>query len=91
MIKVVKYILIILSLVLSALLVINIVKYNNYKEINNTIIENTNNYKNQIDTNDNKSQNLNNDLQSLKEKNKDKIWEYERWIKWTEEIIEKTN
>lgn len=91
MIKVVKFSLIICSFILTALLVVNIIKYNNNLKNNNNLIDTTNNYQNKIKDNNTKKEQLETELISLKEEKKDKIWEYDRWIKWNQEIKEKIN
>ncbi len=91
MIKFLKQILIVCPIILTILLAINIYKYNNYKNTNQNHIDNTNNLELKINDNTNKIENLNDELTSLKEEEKDKIWEYERWIKWNKEMLEKIN
>ena len=89
--KIIKSILIVCPIILTILLGINIYKYVSYKENNQTLIENTNNYESKTNENTIKKENLNNELSSLKEEKKDKLWEYERWIKWNKEMLEKIN
>ena len=89
--KIIKSILIVCPIILTILLGINIYKYITYKENNKNLIENTNNYNSKTNENTIKTENLNIELSSLKEEKKDKLWEYERWIKWQKEIIEKIN
>ena len=91
MIKYLKYILIIFPIILVILLGINIYKYNTYKNNNHAIIKNTNSYEEKIKDYTYKLESLNKELTSLKEEKKDKIWEYERWIKWNKEMLEKIN
>ena len=66
--------------------------YNNYKKIKNdnlkineTIKGNTKS----INSKDEEKKNLDKELAELKEKNKDKIAENEKWEKWTKEVKEK--
>ena len=89
--KYIKYILIICPIILSILLTINIYKYINIKNNNTNIIENTNIFKNNFNKNINKQEELQKELNKLKENNKDKIIELNRWIKWNKEIQEKIN
>lgn len=86
--KTLKYILIGVPCVLIILLGINIYKYISYQNDNELIIESTNSYNNKINKNKNKLDNLNDELTSLKEEKEDKLWEYERWIKWKKEMLE---
>jgi len=86
--KTLKYILISVPCVLTILLGINIYKYISYQNNNELTIENTNNYNEKISDNNNKLESLNDELTSLKEEKEDKIWEYERWIKWNKEMLE---
>lgn len=89
--KILKSILIVIPIILTILLGINIYKYITYKENNKTLIDNTNNFEFKINDNTIKEENLNNELSSLKEERKEKLWEYERWIKWNQEMLEKIN
>lgn len=89
MMKYLKYTLICVPCVLTILLGVNIYKYFSYQNNNEIIIENTNNYSKQINEYNNKKEELNQELTTLKEENKDKIWEYERWVKWNQEMLEK--
>ena len=89
MIKKVKYLLIIFPIILSILLTINIFNYNNYKNKIKDTIENNNNYLEKINENDKQKEKLEINLFNLKEEKKDKIWEYDRWTKWNQEITEK--
>lgn len=89
MIKKRNYLLFIIPIILSILLVINISIYNTNKNKNNKLITNINNYQEDIKKITNNKEELNNRLEILKEKNQDKIWEYDRWIKWNKEIKEK--
>ena len=89
MIKKRNYLLFIIPIILSILLVINISIYNTNKNKNNKLITNINNYQEDIKKITNNKEELNNQLEILKEKNQDKIWEYDRWIKWNKEIKEK--
>lgn len=91
MIKIIKYILVICPIILSILLVVNITKYNEAKSNNKSIIESTNNYEVKINDNITKKEELKKEVLSLQEENKDKIWQYDRWIKWNKEIKEKIN
>lgn len=89
--KYIKYILIACPIILSILLVININKYLNNKNNNLDIIENTNIFKDNFNKNINKQETLQKELNILKEDNKDKIIELNKWIKWNKEIQEKLN
>lgn len=89
--KIIKYILIICPIILIIILGINIYKYITYKENIQTINKNTDNYILKINDNNIKKENLNNELNSLKEEKKDKLLKYERYIKWNKEILEKIN
>jgi len=91
MIKKLNYILIICPIILSILLIINIIKYNNYQTKNQNIINSNNNYQEKITKDNQKKEQLTNKINNLKEEKKDKIWEYDRWIKWNQEIISKIN
>lgn len=89
--KYIKYILIGCPIILTILLGINIYKYTSYKINNEEIIKSTNNYNQKITENNKKQQQLNKELTDLKKEKEDKIWEYERWIKWNEEMLKKIN
>lgn len=91
MIKIIKILLIVCSMILFVFLSKNIHTYLFYKDNNEVIIKNTNNYEQKINDNIIKINNLNNELNALKEQNSEKIWNYERWIKWNNEILEKIN
>lgn len=89
--KAVKGILITIPIILSGFLAFNIYEYSN------TIKENKN-IKNRLKENNEKVLNINNaneetekKLNTLKEEKKDKIKEYERWLKWEKDIKEKIN
>lgn len=89
--KIIKRILIIIPIILSGFLALNIYKYNTvsnkHKEIDKNLInqqeknKNSNTEKEELITKSNK----------LKEEKKDKIKNYERWLKWEEEIKAKIN
>lgn len=89
--KIVKYILIICPIILSLLLGINIYKYISSKNQNENLIDKSNTYELKNQDNLTKKEKLEQELTSLKEKNKDKIERYEKWIKWNEEMQEKIN
>ena len=91
MIKKLNFLLIIFPIILSILLVINIYKYLDNKNNNQNIINNTQEYNIKIQENNNILEKLTNEINTLKEEKKDKIWEYERWLKWDQEIKEKIN
>lgn len=91
MIKTVKYILIICPIILSILLTINIYKYISLTKQNKDIIENNSIYEEKVQNLNTEKDTINTELNNLKEKYKDKIWEYDRWIKWNQEIKEKIN
>jgi len=91
MIKKLKYLLLIFPIILSICLVINISKYqktkNNLKNINTNIST----YQNKTNESKQQKEKLLTELNNLKEQNKDKILEYDRWIKWNQEINSKIN
>lgn len=89
MIKKRNYLLFIIPIILLILLGINLFIYNTNNNKNKTLITNINNYQENIKKITNNKEELNNQLVIIKEKQKDKIWEYERWIKWNKEIKEK--
>lgn len=91
MIKIIKILLIVCSMILFVFLGKNIHTYLFYKDNNEVIIKNTNNYEQKINDNIIQINNLNNELNALKEQNSEKIWNYDRWIKWNNEILEKIN
>lgn len=91
MIKKRNYLLFIIPIILLILLGINLFIYNTNNNKNKTLITNINNYQENIKKITNNKEELNNQLVIIKEKQKDKIWEYERWIKWNKEIKEKIN
>ena len=64
-----------------------LVLHNTIDNIENTLSE-MSNYSSDFKLNI-KEENLNNELSSLKEEKKDKLWEYNRWIKWNQEMLEK--
>ena len=86
-----KIILIIFPIILTILLCINIYKYLDNKNKNNNIINNNQEFNEKITSNKSKYEEIINEINILKEENKDKIWEYERWLKWNQEIKEKIN
>lgn len=87
--KYIKICLIIIPILLTILLGKNIYDYFENKKINQEKLESINNYDNKLNDDLTKYSNLNTELETLKEVNKEKIMEYERWIKWNNEIIEK--
>ena len=89
--KILKYILIICSIVLTILLGINIYKNYSYKNNNNVIIEKTNNINTKIYENNTNKEKIEQEISTLKNNNKDKVWELEKWQKWNEEIKEMIN
>lgn len=91
MIKSLKYSLIGIPFILTILLGVNIYKYYSYKNNNQKVINITNNYSEKINENHNKQDELNKELTTLKDEKKDKIWEYERWVKWNQKILELIN
>lgn len=89
--KILKIIYIICPIILSIVLALNIYKYYNNKQAYNSLIKNNDNYNNQIKEIETRKQQFEATLSSLKEEQKDKIKEYERWKKWEKEIQEKMN
>ena len=89
--KKLNFLLIIFPIILTILLGINIYKYLDSKNKNEDIINNTQDYNLKIQENNNKLEELTNEINSLKEEKKDKLWEYERWLKWDQEIKAKIN
>ena len=87
--KYIKICLIIIPILLTILLGKNIYDYFENKKINQEKLESINNYDNKLNDDLTKYSNLNTELETLKEVNKEKIMEYERWIKWNNEIVEK--
>ena len=84
-----KKILIISLIVLTISLIINIGIFVTNTLKNNTLINDINGIKNDIIKKENKKEELTNNLNKTKDEKKDKISEYDRWIKWTKEIEEK--
>ena len=89
--KILKYIYIICPIILSITLILNIYKYYNKQQEYNNLKETNNNYNIQIKEIETQKEQFESTLSSLKEQQKDKINEYERWIKWNEEIKQKLN
>ena len=87
--KYIKICLIIIPILLTILLGKNIYDYFENKKISQEKLESINNYDNKLNDDLTKYSNLNTELETLKEVNKEKIMEYERWIKWNNEIVEK--
>lgn len=89
--KVVKYLLIIFPILLLIILVINISIY--YVDLNNNknIIKENNGYLESIKESTTKNNELLIEIDKLKKEKKDKIWEYDRWTRWNQEIKEKIN
>lgn len=87
--KYIKICLIIIPILLTILLGKNIYDYFENKKISQEKLESINNYDNKLNSDLTKYSNLNTELETLKEVNKEKIMEYERWIKWNNEIVEK--
>ena len=87
--KYIKICLIIIPILLTILLGKNIYDYFENKKISQEKLESINNYDNKLNDGLTKYSNLNTELETLKEVNKEKIMEYERWIKWNNEIVEK--
>jgi len=84
-----KKISIISLIVLTISLIINIGIFVTNTLKNNTLINDINSIKNDIIKNENKKEELTNNLNKTKDEKKDKILEYGKWIKWTKEIEEK--
>lgn len=91
MIKKLKYLLIVIPLILSITLIINISKYIHYKKEYTNLFNQISDYKNKEKNNQEKINNLTTEINNLKENKKDKIWEYDRWTKWNQEINSKIN
>lgn len=89
--KIIKGILIIIPIVLSGFLALNINKYNNTTKENKTINKKIINKQEDVINSTNKKEELETKINELKEEKKDKINEYERWLKWEEEIKSKVN
>ena len=89
--KILKYIYIICPIILATTLIISIYKYYNKQNEYNNLEKETSNYNLQIKEIETKKEQFELTLSSLKEEKKEKIKEYERWIKWKEEIKEKIN
>lgn len=87
--KYIKICLIIIPILLTILLGKNIYDYFENKKISQEKLESINNYDKKLNDDLTKYSNLNTELETLKEVNKEKIIEYERWIKWNNEIVEK--
>ena len=81
--------LLIVSFLLLILCGYNYSLYNSSKSKNQSVSGNIDKYKDDIVTKQNKKEELNKEYEELKEKNKEKITEYEKWQKWTKEIEEK--
>lgn len=86
-----KYLLIIFPILLSIILIINITLYFKNLSNNNIIIDNTKDYQEKIKKDNSSNKELLIEIDKIKEEKKDKIWEYDRWTKWNQEIIEKIN
>ena len=82
---------IICPIILATTLIISIYKYYNKQNEYNNLEKETSNYNLQIKEIETKKEQFELTLSSLKEEKKEKIKEYERWIKWKEEIKEKIN
>lgn len=91
MIKKLKYLLIIFPIILSILLLINITKYQKNKDTLKTLNTNISTYQNKINKTKSKEEELNTELNNLREQNNDKIMEYDKWIQWNQEILSKIN
>jgi len=89
--KIIKIVLIIIPIILSAILVFNIYNYINLSEKNKIQTQILKEHNEKMTILNNNNNNQNNILKKLKEENKDKIVEYERWLKWEKEIQEKVN
>ena len=91
MIKKLKYLLTIFPIILSIFLVINISKYQKNKDTLKTLNTNISSYQNKINETKLKEEELNTEINNLKEQNNDKIIEYNKWIQWNQEISSKIN
>lgn len=89
--KIIKYLSIIIPIVLSLVLVVNILIYYTSFSNNEKIIKDTNTYKERTNENNKRNEELLTEINETKAEKEDKIWEYDRWIKWNQEIKEKIN
>ena len=87
--KYIKFFLIIISILLTILLGKNIYDYLENKKINEEKLKIIANYDNKLNNSITNYNNLSAELETLKEVNKEKIMEYEKWLKWKNEIVEK--
>ncbi|MBQ2873012.1 MAG: hypothetical protein IJE89_03325 [Bacilli bacterium] len=89
--KISKYLSIIIPIILLIALAINILKYYTSFSDNKNIVKDSNSYQEKININNKKNEELVTEINKIKTEKEDKIWEYERWIKWNQEIKEKIN
>ena len=87
--KYIKIFLIIISILLTILLGKNIYDYLKNKKINEEKLKIIANYDNKLNNSITNYNNLSAELETLKEVNKEKMMEYEKWLKWKNEIVEK--
>ena len=87
--KYIKFFLIIISILLTILLGKNIYDYLENKKINEEKLKIIANYDNKLNNSITNYNNLSTELETLKEVNKEKMMEYEKWLKWKKEIVEK--
>lgn len=87
--KYIKIFLIIISILLTILLGKNIYDYLENKKINEEKLKIIANYDNKLNNSITNYNNLSAELETLKEVNKEKMMEYEKWLKWKNEIVEK--
>jgi len=87
--KYIKFFLIIISILLAILLGKNIYDYLENKKINEEKLKIIANYDNKLNNSITNYNNLSAELETLKEVNKEKMMEYEKWLKWKNEIVEK--
>ena len=67
----------------------NIYDYLENKKINEEKLKIIANYDNKLNNSITNYNNLSAELETLKEVNKEKMMEYEKWLKWKNEIVEK--
>lgn len=86
-----KYILVAFPTILLIALVINLYQYQSNQIENREVQKKMDTYQTKRKEFDAKKLTLTDKITKLKEEKKDKLWEYDRWIKWKQEIEEKIN
>ncbi len=86
-----KYILITFPTILLIALTINLYQYQSNQIENREIQKEIDTYQTKRKEFDSKKLALTDEINKLKEEKKDELWEYNRWIKWNQEIQEKIN